>query len=74
MYTNSNLILIPQNPEFEIQELNIKNKSLLDLIFGRVVWIGHELNGSEPVKGSKSFKKYRKDLSSPKAFVKKLKK
>ena len=37
------LILIPQNPAYEIQKTNLYKKNILNILLGRVVWYGREL-------------------------------
>ncbi|MDD3472877.1 MAG: hypothetical protein PHS86_08850, partial [Syntrophaceae bacterium] len=38
------LVLVPQNPSHNISEIRIKGRSLLDIILGKVVWVGRELD------------------------------
>ncbi len=38
------LVLVPQNPSYDISEIRIKGRSLLDIVLGKVVWVGRELD------------------------------
>ncbi len=43
LLSNTKLILIPQNPSYPLQEIDLHKKNILNILLGRVVWYGREL-------------------------------
>lgn len=43
-FSGRTLTLIPLNPQFSPIAVDVDGKSILDIVLGRIVWIGRELN------------------------------